>query len=151
MKKLIDVYPYKVDKDQVQFLILKRSSKKIYAGQWRMIGGKVQSGETYWQAGLRELMEETGIKPSKFWTVPSLNQFYEYKTDLIHAIPAFAAEIAIDSNISLDDEHTGFEWISADQVARYLKWPEQQRLVKLVNDILTNETQEILPEWIIEI
>lgn len=151
MKKLIDLYPYKIVKGKVQFLVLKRSTKKIYAGQWRMIGGKVQQKETYWEAGLRELKEESGLTPSKLWTIPSINQFYEHKTDLIHSIPAFAAEIPEKTDITLDDEHTDFKWISARNVAEYLKWPEQQRLMKLVDEILTNDTQEILPEWIIEI
>jgi dATP pyrophosphohydrolase len=116
-----------------------------------MIGGKVQPNENSWQAGLRELKEETGLTPSKYWTVPSVNQFYEHKTDVVHTIPAFAAEISKDAGIKLDDEHTGYKWISALEVAEYLKWPEQQRLMRLVDEILTNDTQEILPEWIIEI
>lgn len=151
MKKLIDVYPYRLVEGKVQFLVFMRSSKKIYAGQWRMIGGKVKPEETSWQAGLRELMEETGLKPVKFWTIPSVNQFYEHKTDMIHAIPAFAAQIPESAQIDLDDEHTDFKWISANDAAEYLKWPEQQRLIKLVDEILTNDIQEILPEWIIEI
>jgi dATP pyrophosphohydrolase len=148
MKKLIDVYPYKIVKDEVHFLIFKRSSKKIYAEQWRMIGGKVKSDETSWLAGLRELEEETGIKPVKFWTVPSVNQFYEHKTDMIHSIPAFAAEISGQAAIALDDEHTGYKWITANDVAEYLKWPEQRRLIRLIDELLNDE---ILPEWIIEI
>ncbi|HCI70754.1 MAG TPA: NUDIX domain-containing protein, partial [Balneola sp.] len=96
MKKLIDVYPYRVDGKNVEFLILKRSSKKIYAHQWRMVGGKVQENEQYWKAALRELKEEISISPIKFWTVPSLNNFYEHSSDSIHHIPAFAAQM--DSN-----------------------------------------------------
>ena len=87
MKKLIDVYVYRIVEGEPQFLLFLRSAKKIYARQWRMIGGKVEQGEKYWEAALRELKEETGLIPSRFWTIPSINSFYEAKTDQIHQIP----------------------------------------------------------------
>ena len=149
-KKLIDVYPYRINGKNVEFLILKRSSKKIYANQWRMVGGKVEEGEPYWQAALRELNEEISEKPSSFWTVPSVNSFYEHKTDTIHQIPAFAAKLEwTDERIKLDDEHSGYLWVKADQINEYIHWPEQKRLIRLINDILIN--QQILPEWIIDL
>jgi dATP pyrophosphohydrolase len=115
-----------------------------------MIGGKVKPDENSWEAGLRELKEETGNSPTKYWVVPSVNQFYEHKTDLIHSIPAFAAEMSEQLKIVLDEEHTDFKWITADSVEEFIKWPEQRRLIKLIDDLLTNENDEILPEWIIE-
>lgn len=150
MKKLIDVYPYRRKGINVEFLILKRSSKKLYANQWRMIGGKVEESEAFWEAALRELGEEISEKPRQFWTVPSVNTFYEYKSDSVHQIPAFAAEIEWhDQRIKLDDEHSSYLWIKADNIDEYIHWPEQKRLIRLIDKILTN--QQILPEWIIEI
>ena len=148
MKKLIDVYPYRIEAGTISFLLLKRSEKMIYANQWRMIGGKVEDGEAYWQAAFRELKEEIHASPSLFWTVPSVNTFYEAKSDTIHHIPAFAAEINEDQMIRLDDEHTGFEWVNAADIDDYINWPEQKRLIRLIDTIISN--QQILPEWIIE-
>ena len=145
MKKLIDVYVYRWFENEPQFMLLLRSSKKIYAYQWRMIGGKVEEGEAYWEAAQRELKEETSLKPSAFWVIPSVNTFYEAKSDQIHQIPAFAAEIEEDEIPQLDDEHTEFRWISIDELDSYLSWPEQKRLIRLTHHILTND--QILPEW----
>lgn len=150
MKKLIDVYPYRIRDGHPEFLLLKRSSAKIYAHQWRMIGGKVNEGEESWKAALRELKEETGLRPKLFWTIPSVNQFYEAKTDTIHSIPAFAAELEAGSRIELDAEHTDYKWIKVDETPVYIVWPEQIRLMRIVFDILTHQHHKILPEWILE-
>ena len=151
MKKLIDVYPYKMKAGEPLFLIFKRSSKKIYGNQWRMVGGKVKEGETSWKGALRELKEETGLIPAKFWTIPSINQFYEAKSDMVHSIPAFAAELDDNADIRLNEEHSEFKWVSIEGIEPYISWPEQRRLMKLTYDILTDQFLEILPEWIIDI
>lgn len=149
MKKLIDVYIYRMTKGEPEFLLFLRSAKKIYANQWRMVGGKVKEGEKYWEAALRELIEETGLQPASFWTIPSVNTFYEANSDQIHHIPAFAAELNTDDTPALDDEHTEYQWISIGELDSYLSWPEQKRLIRLTHHILTND--KILPEWHIEL
>jgi dATP pyrophosphohydrolase len=151
MKKLIDVYPYKMKGGQPLFLIFKRSSEKIYGNQWRMVGGKVKEGESSWEGALRELKEETGLSPVKFWTIPSVNQFYEPKSDTVHSIPAFAAELTGNEKITLDDEHSEYKWIGIEGLEPYIRWPEQRRLMKVTYDILTDQFLQILPEWIIDI
>ena len=50
MKKLIDAYVYRDSSKDIEFLILQRAKNKIYAGQWRMVGGKVKENEDYAQA-----------------------------------------------------------------------------------------------------
>lgn len=146
-KKLVDLYPYRLTDDDPEFLLFRRAKGKIYQGQWRMIGGKVNSGETYWQAALRELKEETGLIPETFWTIPDLNTFYEHKTDLILQIPAFAAEIKNDATPSLDDEHSEFKWVKASEIELFIQWPEQKRLIRLTNTILTSD--KILDDWLV--
>lgn len=148
MKKLVDIYPYKVARNERLFLICKRSEHVIYAGQWRIIGGKCTTNETRAEAAIRELKEETGMYPKKIWTIPSLNQFYEAKTDQIHHIPAFAAEIS-DSEIILNHEHVSYRWLPAREAAANLVWPEQKRLLLLTEQILKENS--VLEEWIIPV
>ncbi len=148
MKKLIDVYVYRLNSGQPEYLLLLRSSKKIYANQWRMVGGKVQEGEDYWMAALRELKEELGVSPDSFWVIPSVNTFYEAKTDQIHQIPAFAAELS-DHEIILNEEHTEYRWIGVNEINDMIAWPEQKRLIQLTDQLVRNN--QILPEWRIEL
>ncbi len=147
-KKLIDLYAYQRKNNHVFFLLLKRADNKIYSGQWRMIGGKVKNDESRWEATIRELKEETGVKPKNYWAVPTLNHFYEPKSDQIHLIPAFAAELESDSPVKLDDEHKSFKWVTIDQIPSYIFWPEQVRIFKLIHEFVIND--KILPDWKID-
>jgi len=150
MKKLVDLYAYRLVTGNPEFLLLKRSYKKIYAGQWRMIGGKVKQGEKYWEAALRELKEETAAIPTEFWVVPTINHFYEHTEDQTHLIPVFGAELKPDSTLKLNNEHTAYKWVPASEINKYVKWPEQKRIINLIHSILTDSDQQILPEWHID-
>ena len=79
MKKLIDAYIYREVSNEIEFLILQRAENRIYAGQWRMVGGKVKQNEEYAHAALREIEEEVQLRPSFFWVVPSVNTFLRKK------------------------------------------------------------------------
>lgn len=143
--RLVDVYPYRSKAGKNEFLIVKRSSHKIYAGQWRMIGGKIEEGEMAWEAGLRELKEETSNVPNLFWVLPSLNHFYNHRSNNIELIPAFAARLEYDSEIVLNEEHTEYKWIKCSKMEQFVPWPEQRRLITLADSILSN--QQILEDW----
>jgi dATP pyrophosphohydrolase len=127
--RLVDVYPYRLIKGIPQFLLLRRAPDVAYAGQWRMVGGGIEDGETAWEAGLRELREETGQVPAHFWALPSANRFYEWETDRVHVIPAFAAEIT--GEPTLNHEHDRADWFAPNAAAGRLLWPEPKRLVHL--------------------
>lgn len=143
--RLIDVYPYRSRAGKNEFLILRRSSHKKYAGQWRMIGGKIKKDEMAWEAGLRELNEETKANPVLYWVIPSINHFYNHQNDNIELIPAFAAELDYHSEIILNEEHSEFKWIEYQYCNDFIQWPEQLRLLSLTNTLLNS--QQILEDW----
>jgi dATP pyrophosphohydrolase len=132
--RVVDVYPYRQGAGGVELLVLRRSRGRAYAGDWRIVGGKIEPGEVAWQAGLREVEEETGHRPLGFWAVPSVNRFYEWEHDRVNVIPAFAAELPADPR--LDDEHDAWAWLAPDEAAHRLAWPEQRRLAALVAETL---------------
>lgn len=148
MPRLVDVYPYCLEQNEVKFLLFKRSPDVVYANQWRMIGGKITDNEKAYQAGLRELEEETGIaNPELFWVLPSVNQFYDHSADVIRQVPAFAAAINAEEKITLNHEHVECRWVSYPQIEQYNLWPEQRRLIALLENIITN--QKLIDDWII--
>ena len=135
--RVVDVYPYRaLPGVPAAFLVLRRAAGTRYAGQWRMVGGKVEPGETAHAAARRELVEETGQVPARFWTLPSVNAFYEWHADRLTLAPAFAAELRADP--VLDREHDAFRWLPAADAAALLAWPEQRRLLLLAARLLAD-------------
>jgi 8-oxo-dGTP pyrophosphatase MutT (NUDIX family) len=108
-----------------EYLLLKRSSQKIYANTWRMVGGKLEADETAWQACLRELAEETRLPVARLLCVPYVNRFYEWRHDRINDIPVFVAVTERGANPVLDDEHSDFAWLGLDAALARLPWPGQ--------------------------
>lgn len=113
-----------------------------------MIGGKIEAGERAWQAGLRELHEETGLTPDRFWTVPTINHFYDYESDRILYIPAFAAEFNQEPKVTLNNEHDLYKWMDLEDAIRHTAWPEQRRIINTIHDIIMHK--ELLSDWIIK-
>lgn len=140
--RVVDVYPYRMQRDVPELLLLRRADNASYAGTWRMVGGKIETDETAWQAALREFHEETKMTPEQFWTIPSVNRFYEWQYDRVNLIPAFAAEVT--GRPVLNHEHDAFEWFAVDAAVQRLQWPEQQRLVRLLCTVLDRGVPEAL-------
>lgn len=145
--KVVDVYPYCKEQGETFFLLMKRSAHKVYGGQWRMVGGKVAEGEKAWQTAKREFYEETALKGKLWWCVPSINHFYDPKGNLIHLIPAFAVECEPFAQPVLNEEHDDFRWVKASECENFVRWPEQNRLILLIQKLTQHK---ILPEWLLE-
>lgn len=141
--RVVDVYVYRLVNHVPAFLLCRRAPDVLYAGQWRMIGGKIREGETAWQAALRELEEETRRKAEAFWVVPSVNCFYEWQHDRTNLIPVFAAELLQDP--ILNHEHDTFAWMHIEEALAHLQWEEQKRLLNMVNQIVSEN--RILANW----
>lgn len=153
--ELIDVYAYRhlagdVAPDAIEFLMLRRSTEVIYAGQWRMIGGKIKSGETAVNAAWREFREETGSIPELFWCVPTVNSFFDFKKNKLHHIPVFAVALSTDASIKLNHEHDLYDWFAPAKAAGRVLWPEQARIIQLIPHLLDSAQGKLPREWIVD-
>ena len=140
--RVVDVYPYRVREERLELLVLRRSLGRVYAGEWRIVGGKIEPGEAAWQAALRETREEVGCHPTRLWVVASVNTFYEWQNDRVNVIPSFAAELNRDP--ILDDEHDDWAWLPPDEATARLAWPEQRRLAAVVVEMLARGIPQAL-------
>jgi dihydroneopterin triphosphate diphosphatase len=145
--QLVDVYPYRYFEEELQFLLLKRAPGRIYEGQWRMVGGKAGSGERRGNAALRELREELGTEPHRFWAVPAVNHFYDAEADEFRLVAAFAAELPEICTITLNHEHVDYRWVNEGDAGKMVIWPEQIKMIGYISAIL--KKNEIPDVWII--
>ncbi len=108
-------------------LLLKRASGYL-VDEWCHIAGKIERGETAWQAALRELKEETALAPRRFYSADYTEQFYEHERNVVSIVPAFVAYVAPQSVPQLNEEHSEYRWVSFSEAASIVTFGGQRRL-----------------------
>jgi 8-oxo-dGTP pyrophosphatase MutT (NUDIX family) len=130
----VDTYALRGAGDQLEILVLRRSRNGRCPGSWETIHGTIEPGESPVQASLRELGEETGLVPEKFYNLSRTEAFYQHRTDELALIPVFAAFVARGASVRLSTEHDRAEWLAAKDAAARFAWPRERRAVE---DILS--------------
>ncbi|NWF90498.1 MAG: NUDIX domain-containing protein [Ignavibacteriaceae bacterium] len=134
VSNMIEVHIFRLNKGSIEFLLLKRSEKEIYPGLWQMVSGSIKKGENAAQTVVREIMEETGLKPNKLWVVPNVNSFFSADKNYISFLPVFAAQVNKSDNVIISNEHCDFKWVSLKQANKMLAWVGQRKSVHIIND-----------------
>ena len=135
---LIELHVFRLENNELQFLLLKRSAKKIYPGLWQMVSGHIKKGETAVLTALRELKEETGLIPFRLWVAPNVNSFYSPDDDSITMIPVFAAQVK-NNDVLISDEHTEFKWVNSEEAKKLLAWEGQRKSIDIIKEYVTNQ------------
>ena len=110
-----------------EVLLMRRTGSN--AGEWCQIAGKIEPGETAWQAALREMREETALVPSRLYSADLCEQFYEIGTDSIWVAPIFVAYVDSDATVRLNEEHSEYCWVSIDRAVELLPFPGQKTML----------------------
>lgn len=125
--KFIECFIYQRS-EHPRFLTLLRADGHLYPNTWQNVQGKIESGELAWQAGVREILEETGLTVSRLWNVDYVYRYFYPKTNQILIYPAFLAEVDHD-DVTLSEEHTAAEWVSLPELRNRLLWRNQQNAI----------------------
>ena len=91
--RVVDAYVYRKTIEGIEFLILKRAETKIYEHLWQGVAGKIEEGEKAWEAAIRELREETSLRPLKVFIADHVSSFYEKHGDRLNLVPVFGIEV----------------------------------------------------------
>lgn len=143
ISNMIEAHIFRINKKKIEFLLLKRSNKEIYPGLWQMISGSIHNGEMAYQTALREIIEETSLKPKKMWVIPNINSFYSVEKDSISLLPVFAAHVNLNSKVKISDEHIEFKWVSKNEAKKMLAWVGQRRSVDVICEYFTGEKSHL--------
>ncbi|MFC1613599.1 NUDIX pyrophosphatase [Patescibacteria group bacterium] len=117
----VEVILFKKENDMTLFLVLKRNSQK--GGFWQPITGNVKPNESFEQAALREIEEETSIKKYlEFIDTGYSFDFFDDNRNQHEKI--FGVHVSKTAKVVISQEHTEFQWASKeDALNLYLKYP----------------------------
>jgi dihydroneopterin triphosphate diphosphatase len=132
----VEVHVFRFNQQKIEYLLLKRGENEIYPGLWQIVTGKIKPGEKAYETAVREIKEETGLKPLRLWAAPKVNQFYSAEKDAVFIVPVFAAELKFGESVTICREHCDFKWIDPAEARELLPWDEQQRALDIVTGYL---------------
>jgi dihydroneopterin triphosphate diphosphatase len=115
-----------------ELLLLRRAG--TLAGEWCQIAGKIEPGETAWQAALRELEEETGLSAECLYSADICEQFYEPERDAIALAPVFVAFVSSSAVVTLNHEHDAHRWVSFETGREMVAFGGQRRILRWIED-----------------
>lgn len=135
--RIIEVCPFRIRGDRGEYLLIRRvPDDPLYPGLWQFVSGRVEEGEKAHEAALRELREEAGAGPVRFWVVPAVNPFYDPHRDQISLVVLFAAQLESGFEVRLSPEHSTFEWLPYAEARRRLVWPGQRNCLDIVHQYI---------------
>ena len=140
--RVVDAYVYRKTENGLKFLILKRASTKLYEHLWQGVAGKIEAGETAPQAAIRELDEETGLKPKHMFIADHISRFYETYGDRINLVPVFGIEVDSD-DVTLSEEHCDYKWVTLDEALEHLVWRGQKKGIQVINEMVLSADERM--------
>lgn len=132
---------FRKTKDGVKFLIL-------YHGRnyWNFPKGKIESEEKSWQAALREVREETGLKANELKFVGGFKAHERFvyqrgKDKVFKLVILYLAETR-QPRITVSHEHEGYGWFTFAEAKRELsKYKDSLKILEQANDFLHHRRQ----------
>ena len=140
ISELIEAHIFRESNNGIEFLLLKRAESSIYPGLWQMVTGKINNKDEFaYKTALREIKEETGLVPEKFWVAPNINSFYDQQRDVISHLPVFACKVTSNSGVILSKEHCEFQWVKSEIAKNLLAWPGQKKSVDIITEYFSED------------
>ena len=125
----VDVYLLRTGPTGLETLVLRRAPAGRCPGAWEVVHGSIEPGEPPRTAALRELAEETGLAPDRFYNLSRVESFYRHGADEIGLIPVFAAFVK-PSEVRLSHEHDQSQWLPLPAAQGRLAWPRERRALE---------------------
>ena len=134
----IEVHIFRRRGRRVEMLLMRRSSRRSLAGVWQPVTGGIERRESALSAAAREVLEETGLTPIRWWALEHLAAFYDVAGDHVRVVPVFAAEVAWTDSVILSDEHDRYAFVTHAAARKRVLWASQRTaLAALREEVLS--------------
>src|SRR5207247_7728863 len=101
--------------------------RRTLPGVWQPVTGKRLARERMLSAAMREVREETGFVPLRWWALETMTIYPDADGDAILFVPLFAAEVDPRRRVRLSREHVDAAWLGVREAARRVLWGTQRR------------------------
>jgi len=124
---LVDLYVLRGTGASVECLVLRRAPGGRCPGSWETVHGHIEADERPAEAAVRELLEETGLTPTRLYNLSRVESFYQHRLDEVALVPVFVAFTLPDTEIRLSGEHDRAEWLRPEAARVRYAWPRERR------------------------
>jgi len=122
----VEVYLFRRRGAQARFLILRRAPGEAYPGIWQPVTGRIRRGERPLAAAVREVREETGLEPRRWWALESPSIYCDPATGRLRVLPLFAAQVDPAARVRLSCEHDAYRFTPLARAAGRFLWDAQR-------------------------
>jgi len=91
----------------VEFLTLRRSVGRPLPHVWQPITGKLRDGEHALEGARREVLEETGLEPDRWWALETVTVYFDPAADAIR-------DRLLAAGVIVEDTRDGATWTLKD-------------------------------------
>lgn len=134
---VVEVHVFRRTGRRAAFLCLRRAPGRRLAGAWQPVTGGRRARETALAAARREVREETGLVPARWWALESPSLYWDAQADRAVVLPVFAAEVPAAARVRLSDEHDRAAFLPPAAAGRRYLWDSQRRaLADVVRQVL---------------
>jgi 8-oxo-dGTP pyrophosphatase MutT (NUDIX family) len=110
-----------------------------YGKHWDYAKGHLEEDETAWQAAVRELREETGIRQVDRVGRFQRDMHYVFrspKKGVVHKTVTYFLGRTRAEKVTLSDEHSGFAWLPLEEALDRLTFDNAREILRAASDAL---------------
>jgi 8-oxo-dGTP pyrophosphatase MutT (NUDIX family) len=128
----IEVYLFRRRGGRIEFLALRRAPNRRLPGVWQPVTGSIRRGERPLAAARREVREETGLTPKRWWALEHTVVYFDPRDAEVELVLLLAAEIGARDTVRISREHDGHRFLGAAAAGRSFLWDAQRTALAAV-------------------